>query len=84
MEDENRDRGLWILTAVIQDNESKLQQLEGGNAEAFQEHSRVQSLRDNVDRDDKEQIAVLRMALGSEIDAGRERIDERKYSLQML
>jgi chromosome segregation ATPase len=80
---ESRDAEIEDIVSVIADNEAQLERLESENAEAGAERARVQDLRDGVDRDYKDQIAELRMALRQQIDTRQERIDAGRQRLKL-
>jgi chromosome segregation ATPase len=80
---EMRDSEIGDVRAVIAENELQLARLAAERTDASQERDRVQGLRDGVDRDYRDQIADLRMALSREIDTRRERIDAGRQRLKL-
>jgi hypothetical protein len=80
---ERREREVADFHAVIDNNELELAQLESQIRDNRKEKQRLYAMREKVDEDYRDQIAILRMALSHEIGSRRSKIEEAKQKLEM-
>jgi chromosome segregation ATPase len=80
---ETRDREMEDFRAVIRNNELQLVQMESQIRDSQQENQRLHILRQNIDEDYMDQIAILRMELSREVGSRRGKIEEAKQKLEL-
>jgi chromosome segregation ATPase len=80
---ETRDREIGDFHSVIRNNEMELAEMEARIRDVQQENRRLRGLRQTVDNDYRDQIAILQMELSREIGSRRTKIEEAKQRLEL-